>query len=120
MNFYATTTSPLARSYIYALHDPNWKKDMLDEYNALITNSTWVLVPSPANVNVVRFIWLFKHKFHADDSLSSPVVKSATIRTVLSLAVSRDWPIDQLDVKNEFLHGHLSDTVYMHQPPGFC
>ncbi|GKE57481.1 ribonuclease H-like domain-containing protein [Tanacetum coccineum] len=119
MNCHVTTTSPLPRSHVHALQDPNWKEAMLDEYNALITNGTWVLVPHPANVNVVRSMWLFKHKFHANGSLSSSVVKPATIRTVLSLVVSRDWPIHQLDVKNAFLHGHLSETVYMHQPPGF-
>ncbi|GKA46710.1 ribonuclease H-like domain-containing protein [Tanacetum coccineum] len=142
MNCHVTTTSPLPRSHVHALRDPHWKEAMLDEYNALISNGTWALVPRPANVNVVRSMWLFKHKFKADGSLSrykarlvanghsqqqgidcdetfSPVVKPATIRTILSLAVSRDWPIHQLDVKNAFLHGHLSETVYMHQPPGF-
>ncbi|GKB39228.1 ribonuclease H-like domain-containing protein [Tanacetum coccineum] len=120
MNCHVTTTSPLPRSHVHALRDPNWKEAMLDEYNALITNGTWVLVPRPANVNVVHSMWLFKHKFNADGSLSrykarlvangrsqqqgidcdetfSPVVKPATIRTVLSLAVSREWPIHQLD-----------------------
>nr|GEY15239.1 ribonuclease H-like domain-containing protein [Tanacetum cinerariifolium] len=48
-----------------------------------------------------------------------PVVKLDTIWTVLSLAVSRHWPIHQLDVKNALLHGDLSETVYMHQPPRF-
>ncbi|GJT19450.1 ribonuclease H-like domain-containing protein [Tanacetum coccineum] len=142
MHCHVTTTSQLPHSHVHALCDPNWKEVMLDEYNALITNGTWVLVPRPTNVNVVRSMWLFKHKFNADGSLNrykarliangrsqqqgidcdetfSPVVKPATIRTVLSLVVSRDWPIHQLDVKNAFLHGHLSETVYMHQPPGF-
>ncbi|GKB90826.1 ribonuclease H-like domain-containing protein, partial [Tanacetum coccineum] len=142
LSLHTTTTSPLPRSHVHALRDLNWQKAMLDEYTALITNGTWVLVPRPANVNIVRSMWLFKHKYHADGSLSrykaclvangrsqqdgidydetfSPVVKPATIRTVLSIVVSRSWPIHQLDVKNAFLHGHLSETVYMHQPPGF-
>ncbi|GKB81436.1 ribonuclease H-like domain-containing protein [Tanacetum coccineum] len=53
------------------------------------------------------------------DETFSLVVKPGTIWTVLSLAASRHWPIHQLDVKNAFLHGDLSETVYMHQPPGF-
>jgi hypothetical protein len=47
------------------------------------------------------------------------VVKPATIRTVLHLAATRRWPVHQLDVKNAFLHGNLSERVYCHQPAGF-
>jgi len=53
------------------------------------------------------------------DETFSPVVKPATVRTVLSLAVSRHWPVHQLDVKNAFLHGNLYETVYCVQPSGF-
>jgi hypothetical protein len=100
------------------------------------------LVPQPTGANVVIGKWIFKHKLKADGSLDrykahsilqgftprpdvdydeifSPVVKPATIRTVLTLAVSRGWPVYQLDVKNAFLHGTLSEMVYCSQPAGF-
>ncbi|GKE39237.1 ribonuclease H-like domain-containing protein [Tanacetum coccineum] len=134
--------SPIPKNPFDALKDPQWRNAMYDKYNALIKNGTWLLVLRPAGVNMVRSMWLFKHKFHADGTLSrykarlvsngssqqlgvdfdetfSPVVKPATIRMILSLVVSCQWPIHQLDVKNAFLNGDLSETVYMHQPPGF-
>ena len=134
--------SPLPRSCRDALADPHWRRAMEEEYAALQDNNTWDLVPRPAKANVVTGKWIFKHKFHADGSLDrykarwvlrgftqrpgvdydetfSPVVKPATVRTVLTLAHSRDWPIHQLDVKNAFLHGTLSETVYCSQPTGF-
>ena len=49
----------------------------------------------------------------------SMVVKPATIRSVLSLAISHSWPIHQLDVKDAFLHYLLTETVYCSQPAGF-
>ncbi|GJU49961.1 copia protein [Tanacetum coccineum] len=70
MNCHITTTLPIPRSHIHALRDPYWNKAMVDEYNALISNGTWVLVPRPTNVNVVCSMWLFRHKYNADGSLS--------------------------------------------------
>jgi len=49
----------------------------------------------------------------------SPVVKPTTIRTVLSIAYSAGWSMQQIDIQNAFLHGLLTEDVYMAQPPGF-
>ena len=46
-------------------------------------------------------------------------MKAATIRIILSLAVSEGWSLRQLDVQNAFMHGLLEEEVYMQQPPGF-
>ena len=81
---------------------------MDDEYEALIKNKTWELVPRPPNVNVIRSMWIFTHKVKSNgvferhkarlvgDGKTQPdgidcgetfslVVKPATILTVLSL-----------------------------------
>jgi hypothetical protein len=47
-------------------------------------------------------------------------VKLATVRTVLTTIVSHNWMIQQLDVKNAFLHSTLTKTVYCCQPMGFA
>jgi hypothetical protein len=49
----------------------------------------------------------------------SPIIKPATIILVLSLVVTQGWSLRQLDIQNAFQHGHLEETVFMWQPPGF-
>ena len=49
----------------------------------------------------------------------SPVIKPATVRLVLGIAVSLNWSIRQLDVSIAFLHGCLKEEVYMQQPQGY-
>jgi hypothetical protein len=115
---------------------------MNTEFDALLNNGTWTLVPATSNMNIVGCKWVFRLKRKADGTIDrykahlvakgfhqqpgidfgdtySPVVKPTTIRLVLSLAISSGWPVHQIDVQNAFLHGWLSEDVYMAQPPGF-
>ncbi|GKE18327.1 ribonuclease H-like domain-containing protein [Tanacetum coccineum] len=70
LSLHTSSISPISKNPYHALKDPNWRNAIYDEYNALINNGTWLLVPRPAGVNMVRSMWLFKHKFHADGTLS--------------------------------------------------
>lgn len=41
---------------------------MSDELTALIDNKTWELVPKPPDVNVIRSMWVLRHKYKSDGS----------------------------------------------------
>jgi hypothetical protein len=53
------------------------------------------------------------------DKTYSPVIKPTTVRTVLSIAISSSWSLRQIDIQNAFLHGTLSEEVFMSQAPGY-
>ncbi|KAG8473848.1 hypothetical protein CXB51_035946 [Gossypium anomalum] len=91
------------------------------EFDALMANLTWDLVPSP-----------LERRRNPDGSVSrrkarsvangcsqilgcdftetfSPVVKPTTIRVILSIAILRRWSLHQVDVNNAFLNGDLEN-----------
>ncbi|TXG65230.1 hypothetical protein EZV62_006505 [Acer yangbiense] len=41
-----------------------------------------------------------------------------TVWTILAITAARHWSLSQLDVTNAFLHGDLTEEIYMSPPPG--
>jgi histone deacetylase 1/2 len=128
--------------YSTVMQHPCWRKAMNTEFDALLQNQTWTLIPPSEASNVVGCKWVFRLKRKADGSIDrykarlvakgfhqqpvldygetySPVIKPTTVRLVLSLALCSGWLIHQIDIQNAFLHGTLTEVVYMTQPPGF-
>jgi hypothetical protein len=87
-----------------------WKAAMDAKFSALQRNQTWRLVPARSGLNVIDSRWVYKVKWKPDGSVDrfkarlmakgfkqhhsvdyddtySPMIKSTTIRVVLSLAV---------------------------------
>jgi hypothetical protein len=124
------------------LFQTQWRTIMFSELTALMHHDTQELVPCSASIKLVGCKWVFQVKRHPDGSIDrfkarlvvkgynqqpgldytntfSPVVKPATIHSILTIVVMHGWNLRQMDVHNAFLHGDLSETVFMFQPPGF-
>jgi hypothetical protein len=115
---------------------------MQEEYNSLLENQTWDMVPLPSGKKLVRCRWVYRTKSVADgqiikykarlvakifqqvhgidyDETFTPVVKMDSIRLELAIPVAKGWEVHQMDMKNAFIHDDLSEEIYMEHPQGF-
>ena len=53
-----------------ALSDSRWVKAMQDEYDALVHNGTWSLVPKETGQQVVDNKWVYRIKYNNDGSVA--------------------------------------------------
>ncbi|KAG7585027.1 GAG-pre-integrase domain [Arabidopsis thaliana x Arabidopsis arenosa] len=128
--------------YNEAVLDENWRFAVKDEIVALEDNGTWTVESLPPGKKALGCKWVFRLKFNADGTLErhkarlvvlgnhqtegidyeetfAPVAKMITVRAFFQQAASLDWEVHQMDVHNAFLHGDLTEEVYMQFPPGF-
>lgn len=106
------------------------------EFDALIANKPWSLIRLPPGRFAVGCKWVFRIKENPDGTISmywarlvakgfhqrldcdysetfSPVVQPVTVRVVLTLALSSNWSIKQIDVNNAFFNGILEEDVLL-------
>lgn len=107
---------------------------MTNEFRVLEHNGTWSIVSLPSTKSVVGCQWVYKVKLKADGSLElykAHIVSkgykkqegidfletfSHVAKHVIALATIHGWFFIQLDVNNAFMHGDLSEEVYMYVP----
>lgn len=115
---------------------------MQHEMDSLEKNHTWDLVPRPTRKNVVKCRWVYQSKFTSNGvaehhkahlamkgfyqqeminytNTFAPISKMNFVQLIVSLVAPFKWEIHQMDVKSVFLHGNLSEEIYMDQPPSF-
>ncbi|RVW75057.1 Retrovirus-related Pol polyprotein from transposon RE2 [Vitis vinifera] len=129
------------QTYREASTDPLWQIAMKEELDALTKNHTWDLVTLPPGQSVVGCKWIYKIKTRSDGSVEcykarlvakgftqeygidyeetfALVARISSVRALLAVAAARKWDLFQMDVKNAFLNGDLSEEVYMQPPSG--
>lgn len=115
---------------------------MIEEYQYILKNNVWDIVPRPKEKFVVSSKWLFKIKHDADGSIEkhkarfvargfsqkegidyeetfAHVARYTYVRAIIAIAAAKGWKIHQMDVKTAFLNRTIDDEVYLEQPEGF-
>ena len=103
-------------SFEEAVEDPAWVDAMVEEYDSIVRNSAWEIVPRPEGKSVVGSRWIYKVKQAADGSVEkykarfvsrgfsqiegidyeetfALVARYSSIRMILSFSAQMGWHI---------------------------
>ncbi|KAI7943896.1 hypothetical protein MJO28_011424 [Puccinia striiformis f. sp. tritici] len=111
------------------------------EIDNIKRHEVWVVTPLVPGTKELDTVWVFKRKYDADGKLLkykarlcvrgfrqiegvnynhtfAPTGRVATLRMMFGLAASRDWDIQQMDVKCAFLNGIPDEDIFIKVPDG--
>ncbi len=103
---------------------------------------TWSVVDRPKDKPIVKSRWVFKMKRNQDgvvvrykarlvakgytqtkgvdfNETFAPVMRTETLRYLISYATAENLEIHNMDVETAFLNGDLEEEIYMEVPEGF-
>ena len=112
---------------------------MDEELQTLEKTHTWDYVDLPTSKRPTGCKWIYKIKTRSDGTIErykarlvangysqeygidyeetlAPVSRMTSVRSLLVVTATKQWPLLQMDVKNVFLNGTLSEEVYMKPP----
>ena len=115
---------------------------MIEEYQSIMKNDVWDVVPRPKGKSVVTSKWIYKIKHAVDCTIEkykaifvargfsqkegidyeeafAPIARYTSIRSILALAIVMKWKTHQMDVKTDFLNGVVEEEVYVENPLSF-
>jgi len=131
-------------SFYYDSLPSHWKNAVKKEYDTLMSNNTWKLVPPPEGRKIIKCKWVFKIKvdpstkqrrykarltvkgcsqvpgidFDPDD-ISSTVMRVKSLRLMLTIAVTLGYRLNSMDAVSAFTQSTLHEDIYMEQPAGY-
>ena len=123
-------------SFEEAIQDDVWQEAIVEEYDSIMKNQVWEVVPRPESKKVVASRWIYKVKHATDGSMDNykelfiekwfsqkegidyeeifaHVAKYSSILTIISLEAKMGWWVHQMDVKIAFLNGVIEEEVYI-------
>ena len=114
---------------------------MDEELQALEKMHTWDYVDLPPGKRPIGCKWIYKIKTNSDGTIErykarlvakgysqeygidyeetfALVARMKSVCSLLAAVAAKQWLLLQMDAKNAFLNGTLSEEVYMKPPPG--